>query len=224
MTALRAAILAAADALEASREALCLLDAASGDGDHGVTMAIGARSVRTQLGQLSSDEPEALVRAAAVGMAGAGGTIGAVYGRGLLAIATQLHEAAQSAGGNPAPEPPPIALLAAVADRAAKAVGALGAGPGDKTILDTILPVAAALATAAQEGTDLALTLAEADRAARSGADATAGMVARIGRSARFAERGRGTIDPGAKSLAIVIHALVSGSDRAAPGDPGQAV
>ena len=223
MTALRAAILAAADALEESREALCLLDAASGDGDHGVTMAIGARRVRTQLEQLASDEPEALVRAAAVGMAGAGGTIGAVYGRGLLAIATLLHDQAQSAGSDPAQVPAPVALLAAAADRAARAVGALGAGPGDKTILDTILPVAAALGTAAEDGTDLRVALVAADRAARSGADATTGMVARIGRSARFAERGRGTIDPGAESLAIVIHALVSGSDRATPLDPGQA-
>ena len=216
MSTIRSAILAAAAALEESREALCLLDAASGDGDHGVTMAIGARRVRAQLEQLGSDEPEALVRAAAIGMAGAGGTIGAVYGRGLLAIATMLHDGPPAAGGQPASDGAPVAVLAAAAERAATAVGALGAGPGDKTILDTILPVAAALTAAAAAGTDLPTALGEADRAARAGADATAGMVARVGRSARFAERGRGTLDPGAESLAIVVHALVGSTGREA--------
>ena len=45
----RRAILDAADAIEAAREHLCELDAPTGDGDHGVTMTIGARSVRRQV-------------------------------------------------------------------------------------------------------------------------------------------------------------------------------
>jgi hypothetical protein len=45
----------------------------------------------------------------------------------------------------------------------------------------------------------------------------TAGLEARIGRSARFAEKSKGTVDPGAASLAIIVHALVAGAlDQAA--------
>jgi dihydroxyacetone kinase len=208
---LRAAILAAADAVEEAREALCLLDATSGDGDHGVTMTIGARRVRSQLEQVPSDEPEALVRATAIGMAGAGGAIGAIYGRGLLAIAARLHEGPEVAGqADPVPYAARLDLLASAIERAATATGGLGAGPGDKTVLDALLPTAAALTSAAAAGTPWPAALAAADAAAQDGAQATAELEARIGRSARHAEKSRGTVDPGAASLAIIVHALVA--------------
>ncbi|HLY13169.1 MAG TPA: DAK2 domain-containing protein [Candidatus Limnocylindrales bacterium] len=205
--ALRAAILAAADAVEAAREPLCLLDAASGDGDHGVTMTIGARRVRSQLEQVASDEPEALIRAAAIGMAGAGGAIGAIYGRGLLAIAAGLREGPPPAGPD---DPAGLELLAEALERAATATSAMGAGPGDKTILDALLPTAASLAESARAGVTWPVALAAADEAAQAGAASTAELEARIGRSARNAGKSRGTVDPGAASLAIIIHALVA--------------
>ena len=205
---LRAAILAAADAVEAAREPLCLLDAASGDGDHGVTMTIGARRVRSQLEQVASDEPEALIRAAAIGMAGAGGAIGAIYGRGLLVIAGRLREG-PAAGDSDAAR---LDLLASALERAATSTMALGAGPGDKTVLDTLLPTVASLANSASAGVAWAPALAAADAAAQAGAASTAELEARIGRSARAGAKSRGTVDPGAASLAIIVHALVAGA------------
>lgn len=207
--ALRTAILAAADALEESREALCLLDATSGDGDHGVTMTIGARRVRSQLELVTSEEPEAIVRASAVGMAGAGGAIGAIYGRGLLAIAARLQAAGTSS--------PDLGLLASAVEQAALATAGLGAKIGDKTVLDALLPMAAALSDSVRDDAPVPAALAAADRAARQGADDTADLVARVGRSARFADRSKGTIDPGAASLAIIVHALVSSVLESAP-------
>jgi dihydroxyacetone kinase-like protein len=210
---LRAAILAAADAVEAAREPLCLLDAASGDGDHGVTMTIGARRVRSQLEGVASDDPEALIRAAAIGMAGAGGAIGAIYGRGLLAIAARLREGAT--GDSDAAR---LELLASAIERAATATAGLGASPGDKTILDALVPTAAALDDAARAGVPWSAALAAADAAAQAGAESTAELEARIGRSARAAEKSKGTVDPGAASLAIIVHALVTGALRPVQG------
>lgn len=216
---LREAILAAADAVEASREALCALDAETGDGDHGVTMAIGARGVRHQLAADPGDDPAGLVRAAAMGMAGAGGAIGPLYGRGLLAIATVLAGAGrdpavsdghQAANGPSSSDAARLELLRRCAAAAAEAVMALGrAGPGDKTVLDGLLPVEAALAGAERDGVPLAAALEAARAAAIAGAEATAGMAAAVGRSSRFGERSRGTPDPGATSLAIIVAALV---------------
>ena len=207
--ALRVAILAAADAVEAAREPLCLLDAASGDGDHGVTMTIGARRVRSQLEQVTSDEPEALVRAAAIGMAGAGGAIGAIYGRGLLAIAARLRE---EPAGDDDDDVARLDLLASALERAATTTLALGAGPGDKTVLDALLPAAASLADSARAGVAWVPALAAADDAAQAGAASTAELEARIGRSARAGAKSVGTVDPGAASLAIIVHALVAGA------------
>ena len=46
------AILAAADAVDAARQELGRLDGAAGDGDHGMTMSIGARNVRRRFQSL----------------------------------------------------------------------------------------------------------------------------------------------------------------------------
>ena len=224
---LRTAIVAAAEALEASREALCALDAETGDGDHGVTMAIGARNVRRQLEGYPADDAPGLVRAAALGMAGVGGAIGPIYGRGLLAVAAVLEEPPAGAGGpgRAADEQRIVALLRRCAEAAAEAIEALGhARAGDKTVLDALLPVAAALAEAEREGRPVGAALDAAREAARAGAAATAGMAAAVGRSARFGERSRGTPDPGASSFAIVVEALVAttlGPATAAEGQRG---
>jgi dihydroxyacetone kinase len=226
---LREAILAAADALEASREALCALDAETGDGDHGVTMTIGARNVRRQLEGYPGGDPPGVVRAAAMGMAGAGGAIGPLYGRGLLAVADVLQGApgqdvaASGRDRGALDEHAAIELLRRCAEAAAEAVEALGhARPGDKTVLDALRPVAAALAEAERAGRSLATALDDARAAARSGAAGTAGMAASVGRSARFGERSRGTPDPGASSFAIVIDALVTSALAQATPAPGK--
>jgi dihydroxyacetone kinase len=204
--ALRAAILAACDAVEGAREALCELDASTGDGDHGVTMTIGARGVRRQLDGVTTDDPAALVRAAALGMAGAGGAIGPIYGRGLLAVAGTLAALeTDGAAGD-------VAIVARCAAAAEAAVAALGhAAPGDKTLLDALGPTAAALAESDRAGEPLDAALVRARAAARAGAESTTAMVATVGRSARFGERSRGTPDPGATSFALVVDALVAG-------------
>jgi len=205
---LRAAILSAADAVEAARESLCALDAQTGDGDHGVTMTIGARAVRRSLSANLDDDPAALVRAAASGMAGAGGAIGPLYSRALSAIAASLDDTA-AAGGPPLT----VARLQQCADAALQAVAALGgARPGDKTIVDVLAPVAAALAMANERGHSLEAAIEDARQAAHAGAAATTAMAATVGRSSRFGERSRGTPDPGASSCALIIDAL---ADRA---------
>jgi dihydroxyacetone kinase len=219
-TSLRAAILAAAVAVEAQREALCELDAKTGDGDHGVTMTMGARGVRRGLEGVAGEDPVALVRAAALGMAGAGGAIGPIYGRGLLAVATELEAIRSGPGGIIPADPTTLARCAAAAQAAVVSLG--GASPGDKTILDALAPTTAALEDADRRHEPLDAALAAARAAATDGAEATAAMAARIGRSARFGERSRGLADAGATSFAIVVGALVDAATAA--DDPATAV
>jgi len=158
-------------------------------------------------------------------MAGAGGAIGPIYGRALMAVAAELETAgvgelgsAESAEpGSPGRARGPasgpddaVGLLARSAATAEAAVVALGrAAPGDKTILDALDPLAASLAASAAAGLPLEAALEAAREAARSGAQGTVAMVATVGRASRFGERSRGSADPGATSLAIVVDALV---------------
>src|SRR5438445_2729876 len=92
MPPLRTCITAAADAVDASRDELCRLDAGAGDGDHGVTMALAARSVRQAL-TASADLSDAdLVTKVAMAMGSVGGAIGPIYASGLLAVAATLRQ------------------------------------------------------------------------------------------------------------------------------------
>jgi dihydroxyacetone kinase-like protein len=158
----------------------------AGDGDHGVTMALAARAVRKAL----DDAPDAggadLLHRVSMALASVGGASGPIYASAVLAVATSVR-----GGGD----------MLACAEAAEKAIVSLGrARPGDKTILDALHPAVVAL----REGGDAR----SAADAARTGAAATAEMVATVGRASRLGERSRGLADPGASSLAIILDAL----------------
>ena len=188
MSTLRECVLAAADAVESAQAELCRLDAAAGDGDHGVTMALAARAVRKALDDAPDLSGPELLTKVALAMGSVGGASGPVYASGALAIATTLRGA-------------PAATPLALAEAAENAIAALGnARPGDKTILDSLHPAVEAL----RDGGDIR----RAADAAREGATATAHMVATIGRASRLGERSRGHADPGATSLSIILDAI----------------
>ena len=79
------------------------------------------------------------------------------------------------------------------------------AKPGDKSMLDALHPAVEAAREAATAGADLAGVLRAAAESAALGAEATKGMVARVGRASRLGERTIGHQDAGATSLAIIL-------------------
>jgi len=187
---LRASILAAADAIESARDELCRLDAAAGDGDHGVTMALAARAVRKALEDVPDASGADLLTKVAMALGSVGGASGPIYASATLAVAARVR----------AGDSDPLALAEA-AEGAISKLG--GAKPGDKTILDALHPAVEAL----RDGGDVR----QAASAAREGAEATAQMVATVGRASRLGGRSRGLADPGATSLAIILEALAGG-------------
>jgi dihydroxyacetone kinase-like protein len=197
-------VLAAADVVEASRDELCRLDAAAGDGDHGVTMALAARAVRQALAESPDASGADLMTKLAVAVGSVGGAIGPIYASGLLAIAGSLRRW-------PADEPLTVPRFLACAEAAESAISALGqAKAGDKTILDALGPAVAALRKAGAMGLDLDDALNAAAAAARGGAESTAAMIASVGRASRLGERGRGLADPGASSFALIMEAIAA--------------
>ena len=213
---LRAAILAAADATDAARGELGALDGAAGDGDHGMTMSIGARNVRRRLEALPDDASDAeLVRAAAAAMTGVGGAIGPLYGAALSAIATELDSPEVGA---------PVSTLRKAAEAAEAAIVRLGhAAVGDKTVLDALHPLVESLRASEAAGGPLGEALEAAVAAADAGVMETAAMVARIGRASRLGERSRGQPDAGARSFAIIVRALAAAAGMSPAGEGGPA-
>jgi len=190
--------------VDASRDELCRLDAGAGAGDHGVTMALAARSVRQTLAAAPDASGAELVTKLAMAMGSVGGAIGPIYASGLLAIAGALR-------AMPPGEPITVANVLACAEAAETAISQLGhAKPGDKTILDALDPAIVVLRQARAAGTDVDEALATAAAAARDGAASTAAMIASVGRASRLGERSRGLADPGATSFALIMDAFAA--------------
>ena len=79
------------------------------------------------------------------------------------------------------------------------------AEPGDKTMVDALVPAAAALEAAVADGAPAAEALGRAAAAARQGMTATIPLVARKGRASYLGERSAGTQDPGATSSWLLV-------------------
>jgi len=210
------AILAAADAVDAARQELGRLDGAAGDGDHGMTMSIGARNVRRRFQSLPPDaSPAEQLGQVALAMGDVGGAIGPLYSAALTAMATEVGSARTATSHG-------VADLRRTLEVAESAIVDLGhAGPGDKSVIDALHPVVEALRDAETGAGDLRAAIERAAEAAEAGAASTADMIARVGRASRLGERSRGLPDAGATSLAIIVRAMVD-SHLDQQRDPGE--
>lgn len=181
-------IAAIAQALIGAEDRLNALDAKVGDGDAGTTFAGAARAVLADLDRLPQADPAALCRALAerIGRAvgGSSGVLGSIF---FAAAAAALADGA--------------AWPAALGQGVARIQGYGGAKPGDRTLLDALVPAVEALKT---DGLDAAAA------AARVGAEATATMDrAAAGRSSYLAAGDlAGVQDPGAVGVAAAFAAL----------------
>jgi len=186
-----------ADAVTEAKDELTRLDSAIGDADHGINMDRGMTAVVAALDAAEPTEIPALMRT--VGMtliSKVGGAAGPLYGTFFLQFGSGARD-----GATLSPEGWAACLDAAVAG--VKSRGK--AEPGDKTMLDALLPGAAALRAALGEGADFASALAQAADAAEQGARDTIPLVARKGRASYLGERSAGHQDPGATSSALLL-------------------
>jgi dihydroxyacetone kinase-like protein len=179
------------------KDELTRLDQAIGDADHGINMDRGMRAV---IEKLDGDEPGdvgGILRAVAMTLISkVGGASGPLYGTFFLQFGT-----AAGAVTELSPE-----SWAGGFDAAVAGVQARGkAEPGDKTMLDALLPAGEALRAALGEGAGLGAALARAAAAADEGVAATIPLVARKGRASYLGERSAGHQDPGATSSALLV-------------------
>ena len=181
------------------REHLTKLDSAIGDADHGANMSRGFQTAAEKLSADSPAEPAAVFKS--VGMtllSKVGGAGGPLYGSFFMKLADPIAGAAELGAEEWA-----AALRAGV-----DGVRARGkAEPGDKTMIDALLPAVEALEAAVAEGATLATALERSAAAAEQGALATVPLVARKGRASYLGERSSGHQDPGATSSHLLLKA-----------------
>lgn len=179
------------------RAELVRLDSAIGDGDHGTNMDRGMKKVLEKLDGASGDDIGADLKA--VGMtlvSSVGGAAGPLYGTFFL----------QLGGATAGRSELDLAGWTAGLEAAVKGVQARGkAEPGDKTMVDALVPALEALRAAAGEGADTAAALRRSADAAQEGMRATIPLEARKGRASYLGPRSAGHQDPGATSTHLLL-------------------
>lgn len=194
------------------KDYLTALDSAIGDADHGINMDRGFQAVLTKLPGLPGGDIGATCKTVGMTLVSTvGGASGPLYGTFFLQVGSAT--AGRDAIG--------LDDLVAALDAGIAGIQRIGkAQPGDKTMLDTLLPARDALKEAAASGASLQDALARAVDAAEQGMLATTPLVARKGRASYLGERSAGHQDPGATSSYLLLKAAadtVSGTASAGP-------
>ncbi|WP_217242614.1 dihydroxyacetone kinase subunit DhaL [Streptomyces sp. AC555_RSS877] len=181
---------ATATSVDREAERLTALDSPIGDADHGSNMRRGLTAVTAALDKEAPDTPGAvLMLAGRTLISTVGGASGPLYGTLLRRTGKALGDA-----GEVSEERFAEALREGV--DAVRTLG--GAAPGDKTMIDALVPALDALGDG----------FVAARSAAEEGALATTPLQARKGRASYLGERSIGHQDPGATSASLLVAGL----------------
>jgi phosphoenolpyruvate---glycerone phosphotransferase subunit DhaL len=187
-------------AVRADRDHLVQLDAAIGDGDHGINMTRGFEAVVQALDADGGAPPgKLLILAGRTLVSTVGGASGPLWGSALRSGGRVLGDQASF----------DAAQLVEVLAAALASVKDLGtAAVGDKTMVDALEPAVDTLRALVAKGARLEDAVADAAEAAEKGMRATVPLQARKGRASYLGERSVGHQDPGATSTALIMRAL----------------
>jgi dihydroxyacetone kinase-like protein len=195
---LTALITAIAETIMAHADELTALDQAIGDGDHGLNMKRGFEAVRAETTALAEKPlPEALKAIGTKLVMTVGGASGPLFGTLFMSLGKEL------------PAEPGRADLSAALAKSIEAVAARGKSQaGQKTMLDVLYPVQAAV--------EAGKSAREVADAADQAAEATKPMKAIRGRASFLGDRSIGHIDPGARSTALIVRAIAEALEPSA--------
>ncbi|HEY1351712.1 MAG TPA: dihydroxyacetone kinase subunit DhaL [Ktedonobacteraceae bacterium] len=176
------------------------LDAAIGDADHGINMARGFQALQAVLPAPAETDIGSLLKLAGSTLVShVGGASGPLYGTAFLRAGSALAGKRELA-------PPDYLVLLASAVEGVRARGK--AQPGEKTMLDALVPALEAARVAVAAHLNLARVARQASEAAETGMKATIPLVATRGRASYLGERSAGHQDPGATSSWLLLKSL----------------
>jgi dihydroxyacetone kinase len=191
---------AAAERIRGEESTLSALDSVAGDGDHGATMV----RIAARLEAAATDQrtlPAILKEAGWTVMGVDGGASSAIIGAFFTGMAENCPAEMLDCAG-----------FAKTCEAGLTAVRKFTpAKPGDKTLLDALVPAVSELSAAAKRGQDVLTALRSAAEAAEAGAQATSDLPARHGRARYRGAMTLGHPDPGATSIALLFDGFLRG-------------
>jgi phosphoenolpyruvate---glycerone phosphotransferase subunit DhaL len=194
-------LLSVADAIIAAEPQLSQADRDLGDGDHGLGMQRGMEAVKLKLHALTQPYSleQVLNTTGMAMMSSMGGASGALFG-------TLFRAGGKALSGHATLGSAELAQFLSAAAAAVMQRG--GAKPGDKTLLDSLVPAA----EKALESQTLPFTeaLNAAAAAAEAGLEASKQMIAQFGRAKTLGPACLGFPDAGAMSICIILRTLAN--------------
>lgn len=194
-------IAAIAKKIEAEKDFLTELDNEIGDGDHGINLARGFKSVEEKLPTFADKDIGAILKGVGMQLVSTvGGASGPLYGTAFMKAGnickgkTELTDAE----------------FVAALDAAIGGIKMRGkAVEGEKTMLDALCPAYKALKAGIDGGKDLVAALVDGVNAAAEGVEYTKTIIATKGRASYLKERSLGHQDPGATSSLFMLQTIL---------------
>ncbi len=193
----------AAEQVRANHELLGRLDSVGGDGDHGTTMLRAMAHLEKAVDGASGKDLKSLLYDVGWAILGVdGGATGPLLGMFFIGMseAAEGRDTLDASG-----------LATAFEAGLAGVRAQTKAQPGDKTMIDALVPAVMAAGCAAESGEDLLSVLRDAAAAAAAGAAASKDMQARFGRAKNIKELSIGTPDAGATSVSLIFAGFLKG-------------
>jgi len=187
------------EVMEARRNFLIELDGKVGDSDLGLTMSKGFAAAAEAVAGSTEPIGKVLMRGGMAIAKAAPSTMGTLMATGFMRGGKALEAATRM--GTAEALRFFEAFLGGVQERGK-------AKPGEKTVVDALVPAVEALRTAAAEGRTLSEAFAAAAHGAAEGLAATREMVAQHGKAACFQEKTRGLEDAGATAGCLVVETM----------------
>jgi dihydroxyacetone kinase-like protein len=193
----------AAARIRSEHEQLSELDSIGGDGDHGATMLRAMTRLEEATMPERTGDLKTILREAGWSVLGVdGGASSSMLGIFFSGMSdAPITSASLDCAG----------LTAAFEAGLKAASKQTRAVPGDKTMMDALIPAVQALRSAADRGGCITEALEAAANAARAGAESTKNLTAHYGRAKHLGEKTLGYQDPGAMSVALIFEGFCSG-------------
>lgn len=183
-----------------NRQFLTDLDAAIGDGDHGINLSKGFKAVSEKLKTADIKDLSDIFKLAGMTIvSNVGGASGPLYG-------TALMKAAPVSFGKSEVDLEDFKNILRAAIDGVKLRG--GAAKGDKTMLDALIPAFDEVSKAVEAKLDIIAALENACKAAEEGVEYTKTIAAKKGRASYLGDRSIGHEDPGAASSSLILKTI----------------
>ena len=198
---------AIAERIESEKDFLTQLDNEIGDGDHGINLARGFKSVKSKLATFADKDIGAILKSVGMELVSTvGGASGPLYGTAFMKAGNVCK------GKRELTDADFVAALEA-------AVGGIQlrgkAVAGEKTMLDALCPALKTLRDELNGGKTLVDALTAAVESAAAGVEFTKTIIATKGRASYLKERSLGHQDPGATSSLYMLQTTLDVLRRA---------